>query len=158
MTSRTIISRSPAETFGLARRLGTRIAPGQVFALRGPLGSGKTVFAQGMLAGAGVEAQVTSPTFTLMQAYEGRLPVLHADAYRLEDGTELERLGLHDALARGAAAVIEWADRAEAALTAERLDVFLCYHAEGARARRIRLRARGDAYGKLLQRALPGAR
>ncbi|REJ33402.1 MAG: tRNA (adenosine(37)-N6)-threonylcarbamoyltransferase complex ATPase subunit type 1 TsaE, partial [Bacillota bacterium] len=119
-------SSSPEETRRLARRLGAEAGPGQVFALSGPLGAGKTEFARGLLEGLGVPGdEVASPTFTLINQHQGRLPVVHIDVYRLEDPGEIWDLGLDDALEAGAVAVIEWAERLGRELPAQRLHVYL---------------------------------
>lgn len=100
------------EAFG--RALGTLLAPGDVVAISGPLGAGKTVLARGLLAGAGHGGEVASPTFPIVLPYDGpgmRLPVLHADLYRVERPDELDELGLDDALLDGAL-VVEWPERA----------------------------------------------
>ncbi|NLE67139.1 MAG: tRNA (adenosine(37)-N6)-threonylcarbamoyltransferase complex ATPase subunit type 1 TsaE [Lentisphaerae bacterium] len=111
-----LITRSPAETREVAAGLAGSLLPGDVLALCGELGSGKTCFVQGLARALGVRGRVSSPTFTLMHEYQGRLPVFHVDLYRLFTGADLAELGLDDdALARGIT-VIEWADRAEGEL------------------------------------------
>ncbi|HEY8449335.1 MAG TPA: tRNA (adenosine(37)-N6)-threonylcarbamoyltransferase complex ATPase subunit type 1 TsaE [Bacillota bacterium] len=153
------LTRSAEETRQLAYQLGRWAEAGQVFALSGPLGVGKTCFAQGLLAGLGVDEPVVSPTFTLMITYEGRVPVVHLDVYRLEDPSELEELGLDLARARGAVWVVEWAERAESILPEERLEVAIAYAPDqGPQARRLRLVARGAAHTALLERVLAGER
>lgn len=149
-------SPSAEATRRLAGRLGREARPGQVFALSGPLGAGKTEFARGLLAGLGVPGdEVASPTFTLIHQHQGRLPVVHIDLYRLEDPLEVWDLGLDDALRAGAVAVIEWAERLGEDLPAQRLDVHLSYAGhEGAR--RIRLEAHGEDYVRLLDRVRAG--
>ncbi|MCL2528225.1 MAG: tRNA (adenosine(37)-N6)-threonylcarbamoyltransferase complex ATPase subunit type 1 TsaE, partial [Defluviitaleaceae bacterium] len=89
---------TPEETAELAADYGRNAAPGDIVCLCGPLGAGKTVFAQGFARGLGYEGRVTSPTFTIMQEYEGgRLPLYHFDLYRLEGGAgELEGIGYED--------------------------------------------------------------
>lgn len=152
---REVITRAPEQTRALGRRLGARAEPGQVFALSGPLGAGKTELARGLLGGMGVpESEVLSPTFTLIHEHQGRLPVVHVDAYRLERPEELFDLGLDDALLRGAAAVIEWADRLGRLLPRQRLHAWLSPAEGDAGARRIRLEAHGEAYVRLLGLAL----
>jgi tRNA threonylcarbamoyladenosine biosynthesis protein TsaE len=108
----TLISNSPAETEEIGRQLAERIDLGAVLALKGELGSGKTVFVKGLVAGLGSSADVTSPTFTIAHEYRGgRLPVYHFDFFRLEDSQSLARLGLDDYLFGDGLSVIEWADR-----------------------------------------------
>lgn len=144
-----LASRSEAETLALARAFGRRARPGHVFALAGPLGAGKTVFARGLAEGLGVEEPVVSPTFTLMHRYQGRHPVLHVDAYRLEDPGELRLLGLDDLLAEPLVAVVEWADRAAALLPGDVLWVTLAPGPEPG-LRVIELRAAGPEHARLL--------
>jgi tRNA threonylcarbamoyladenosine biosynthesis protein TsaE len=100
-----------AATARLGARIGAALAPGDVVALSGELGAGKTALARAILRGRGVEGHVPSPTFTLVQAYETPgLTVHHFDLYRVEDETELRELGLEDAHEDGAL-LIEWPER-----------------------------------------------
>ena len=108
----TFISNSPAETEAIGRQLAERIDVGGVLALKGELGSGKTLFVKGLVAGLGSSADVTSPTFTIAHEYRGgRLPVYHFDFFRLEDSQSLARLGIDDYFFGDGLSVIEWADR-----------------------------------------------
>ena len=91
-----LITRSPAETREVAAGLAGSLLPGDVLALCGELGSGKTCFVQGLARALGVRGRVSSPTFTLMHEYQGRLPVFHVDLYRLFTGADLAELGLDD--------------------------------------------------------------
>ena len=107
----------------LGRGLGAVLRAGDVIALRGDLGAGKTTLARGILAGLGLQGEAPSPTFTLVQYYdppEVRLPVAHADLYRLGAPDEAEELGLDDALAAGAL-LIEWPERLGGGLPPEAL-------------------------------------
>lgn len=107
----------PLPTRRATQRLAKKIAPhllaGDLLLLKGDLGAGKTFFARALCRALGVPSRtaVTSPTFTLIHEYAARLPILHADAYRLEDATELQALGLREARANGSLLVIEWGDR-----------------------------------------------
>jgi tRNA threonylcarbamoyladenosine biosynthesis protein TsaE len=108
----TFISNSPAETEAIARQLAGDLVAGSVLALKGELGSGKTLFTQGIVAGLESNAAATSPTFTIVHEYQGgRLPVYHFDFFRLEDHESAVRLGLEDYLFSDGVSVIEWADR-----------------------------------------------
>ena len=108
----TFISNSPAETEAIGRQLAERIDVGGVLALKGELGSGKTLFVKGLVAGLGSSADVTSPTFTILHEYRGgRLPVYHFDLFRVENPQALSRLGLDDYFFGDGISVIEWADR-----------------------------------------------
>jgi len=108
----TFISSSPAETEAIARQIGEELVAGSVLALKGDLGSGKTLFTQGLVAGLQSDATVTSPTFTIVHEYQdGRLPVYHFDFFRLENRESAEQLGLKDYFFSDGVSVIEWADR-----------------------------------------------
>ena len=107
-----IISHSPQDTFLLGQSLAAELRPGDVLALEGDLGAGKTQFTKGLAAGLGVETDVTSPTFTLVHEYPGgRLPLFHIDLYRLEEEREVLGIGLDDYLDGDGVTVIEWADK-----------------------------------------------
>ncbi len=108
----TFISNNPAETEEIGRRFANNVDMGSVLALEGDLGSGKTQFTKGLVAGLGSSIPVTSPTFTIIHEYPGgRLPVYHFDFFRLEDQESVARLGLDDYLFGDGISVIEWADR-----------------------------------------------
>jgi tRNA threonylcarbamoyladenosine biosynthesis protein TsaE len=108
----TFISNSPAETEVVGRRLAEEVAVGSVLALQGELGSGKTLFTKGFVAGMGSNAAVSSPTFTIVHEYrDGRLPVYHFDFFRVESRRSLAQLGLDDYFFGDGVSVIEWADR-----------------------------------------------
>ncbi len=99
------------ETWELGRRLGTGASAGQVFALVGDLGVGKTVFTKGLAKGLGIKEPVSSPTFTIVQVYdEGRLPFYHFDVYRIGDVCEMDEIGYEDYLYGQGVSLIEWAD------------------------------------------------
>jgi tRNA threonylcarbamoyladenosine biosynthesis protein TsaE len=118
-------TKSPDDTRELAAALARVVQPGDVLLLAGELGSGKTVFAQGFGRGLGVEEQVTSPTFTLLRTYEGRITLVHADVYRLDHLQEVVDLALPELLDEGGVALIEWGDVAAAALAPDFLEVCL---------------------------------
>ncbi|OLE10909.1 MAG: tRNA (adenosine(37)-N6)-threonylcarbamoyltransferase complex ATPase subunit type 1 TsaE [Verrucomicrobia bacterium 13_1_20CM_3_54_17] len=108
----TFISNSPAETEALGVRFAEDVGVGAVLALQGELGSGKTLFTRGFVAGMGSKATVASPTFTIVHEYrDGRLPVYHFDFFRVENRQSLGRLGLDDYFFGDGVSVIEWADR-----------------------------------------------
>jgi tRNA threonylcarbamoyladenosine biosynthesis protein TsaE len=108
----TFISNSPDETEGFGRRFAENLKPGDVLALTGDLGNGKTQFVKGLAAGLGAATGATSPTFTLIHEYSGgRLPIYHFDFFRVEDRQSAERLGLDDYFFGDGVSVIEWADR-----------------------------------------------
>lgn len=108
----TFISNSPDETEAFGRRLVENLKPGDVLALIGDMGSGKTQFVQGLAAALGANTPATSPTFTLVHEYTGgRMPIFHFDFFRIEDRSSAERLGLDDYFFGDGVSVIEWADR-----------------------------------------------
>jgi tRNA threonylcarbamoyladenosine biosynthesis protein TsaE len=116
MTNRRVIActvhtASEAETARFGAELGACIEHGAALSLVGPLGAGKTVLVGGLCRGLGIEENVVSPTFILLETFEGRLPVVHVDLYRLEHERELEELGVFDYLAGGAVLLAEWGDR-----------------------------------------------
>ena len=98
------------QTRALAARLADLTRPGDIIVLAGEMGAGKTAFAQGLGQGLGVKETITSPTFTLVRDYEGRLPMHHLDVYRLDHLNEVTELGLAELLDDGAVTLIEWGD------------------------------------------------
>jgi len=120
-----VLSKSPEETTELGNILGGILTGGDVVALRGTLGAGKSVIARGILRALGVEGDIPSPSFVLVAQYEGRLPVNHIDFYRLGSRDEALGLGLEDLLGGDSVSVMEWADRIEGLLPEARYDVWL---------------------------------
>ena len=105
-------SRSEEETERFAAELAAVVPPGTVIALEGDLGAGKTAFARGFARGLGITEPVTSPTFTILQSYEGgRLPLWHFDLYRLEDEGEMDEIGYEDCFYGEGVSLVEWASR-----------------------------------------------
>ena len=124
----------PEETEALGRALAARLRPGDVVALQGDLGAGKTTLARGILRGLGFEGDVASPTFPIVLPYEQLdLPVWHVDLYRIEDPAEIDELALDEALTDGAL-LIEWPERLGARLWPETLKLTLARDGSGARA------------------------
>ena len=123
--SRTIASTSPDDTEAAGERLGQTLHPGDVVALTGDLGAGKTCFVQGLARGLGVTARATSPTFVLVNEYRGRLSVHHVDAYRTTSVTELADLGLDEMIDGDGVTVIEWAEKAAPLLPARTIHVHI---------------------------------
>ncbi len=102
------------ETFALGRKIGEAAVPGQVYALNGDLGVGKTVFTQGVAKGLGIEGAVSSPTFTILQIYEeGRLPLYHFDVYRIGCVEEMDEIGYDEYFYGDGICLIEWAELIE---------------------------------------------
>ena len=123
-----VTAANAGETQAIAERLGRLLAPGDVLALVGGLGAGKTTFVQGLARGLDVppDRHVASPTFALVNEHPGRVPLVHADLYRIEDARELLELGLSDAFDRAAVA-IEWLDKFPDAAPAERLEIAIAW-------------------------------
>lgn len=131
-------TRSPEETLALGRRIGEQLRGGEIFLLRGDLGAGKTVFAKGIAAGLGIQPDdVTSPSFTLVNAHEGRSRFYHIDLYRLDFGSQ-ENLGLPEILDDGnGVTAIEWAERLNV-VPAGAIDIEMSYVSDCERRIRIR--------------------
>lgn len=126
-------------TRALGRRLAALLRPGDFLALCGDLGAGKTTFVQGLAEGLGVTGRVCSPTFILLHAHPGPIPLCHLDAYRVASAEQLRDLGADDLAERGVTA-LEWADRVPALWPPELLLLTLEYDGEG---RRLHLEGRG---------------
>lgn len=118
------ISNSPAETEALGEALAARLTAGTVVAFTGDLGAGKTAFTRGLARGLGVPDRVTSPTFTIVNEYEGgRLPLFHFDMYRLGSADDLFDIGWEDFLRRGGVCAVEWSETVQEALDADTIYV-----------------------------------
>ena len=115
---------SPEETFELGKKLGEEARPGLVYKLTGDLGVGKTVRAQGIAAGLGIEEAICSPTFTIVQVYEeGRLPFYHFDVYRIGDIEEMDEIGYEDSFYGDGLSLIEWSNLIQEILPEKRTDI-----------------------------------
>ena len=124
-------SNSPGETEALGAALAKLLWPGAVVAFTGDLGAGKTAFVRGMAQGLGVAGRGTSPTFTIVNEYEGgRLPLFHFDLYRLASSDELFEIGWEDYLRRGGVCAVEWSENAAGALERDTVRVDLRRGAE----------------------------
>ena len=118
------ITHSPDETRALGRTLAQALQGGAVVAFTGDLGAGKTAFVSGMAEGLGMEERVTSPTFTIVNEYEGgRLPLFHFDMYRLGSADELFHIGWEDYLARNGVCAVEWSENVDEALDGDTIRV-----------------------------------
>ncbi|HJD33384.1 MAG TPA: tRNA (adenosine(37)-N6)-threonylcarbamoyltransferase complex ATPase subunit type 1 TsaE [Candidatus Mediterraneibacter tabaqchaliae] len=121
-----IETNSPEETFRVGKELGEKAYAGQVFTLTGDLGVGKTVFTQGLAKGLGIEEPVNSPTFTIIQEYDGgRLPFYHFDVYRIGDVEEMEEVGFDDYVMGEGVSLIEWADLIREILPEKRTEILI---------------------------------
>ena len=139
------VTHSREETESVGARLADALTEGRVVAFTGDLGAGKTAFTRGLARGLGCTGRVTSPTFTVVNEYEGRLPLFHFDLYRLEGEDALYDIGWEDYLDRGGVCAVEWSERAEAALPRETVWVSIRRCAESGDWRRITIEGRsGD--------------
>ncbi|MEK6676445.1 MAG: tRNA (adenosine(37)-N6)-threonylcarbamoyltransferase complex ATPase subunit type 1 TsaE [Planctomycetota bacterium] len=150
-----LTTHSPEETLQFGERLGRLFVGGEVLGLVGSLGAGKTQLVKGIALGNGLDdpRKVTSPTFTLVQEYPGRLTLFHVDAYRLQDMREMASLGLDEMVRPDSVLVIEWADRVRDVLPD---DVFWIHlEPSGASSRELRCEAKGVVSNRLLQTFQP---
>jgi len=139
------LSHSAEETEELGEALAQRLRPGDVVAYRGDLGAGKTAFTRGLARGLGCTGRVTSPTFTIVNEYEGRVPLFHFDMYRLDGEDDLFDIGWEDYLGRDGVCAVEWSERAAGALPPETIyvsiyrcaesDAWRCINIEGGEGR-----------------------
>jgi tRNA threonylcarbamoyladenosine biosynthesis protein TsaE len=138
-------------TAAFGRRLGTLLFPGAVVALVGEMGAGKTHLARAVAEGLGVPdgRVVTSPTFVLVQEYQGRLPIVHIDAYRLRGEVEFADLGAEEFFQSGAVCIIEWADKVNSLLPLEHLQLRL--EIKGQTTRRVSAVGFGQPYEVLVK-------
>lgn len=144
---------SPSETERLGRTLGRVLQGGEVIALEGELGVGKTALVRGVASGLNVRpASVSSPTFVLIHQYHGRLPLIHVDLYRLRTESEAENIGLHEYFDGLAVTAIEWADRLPTFLPNDRLEVRMGH--KSSTLRTVQISAHGRQSLLLLQRTL----
>lgn len=154
-----VTTTAAAATGAIGAAIGALLGPGDLVVLAGDLGAGKTTLAKGIAAGLGVTDPVTSPTFAIVQEYAGRVPVAHADVYRLTSIAELADLTL-DELLDDHVVLVEWGDRVEAALPADRIEIRLESGA-GPDDRRLTVTPVGSRWAErrpALARALGGAR
>ncbi|NCO66517.1 MAG: tRNA (adenosine(37)-N6)-threonylcarbamoyltransferase complex ATPase subunit type 1 TsaE [Candidatus Aquicultor secundus] len=140
-----VITHSPEETWELARKLAPILSSGDVINLSGDLGAGKTVFSKGLAVGLGIDEPVTSPTFTLIKEYMGRLPLYHFDVYRLSSPEEMEELGFDEYFYGDGVSVVEWGDKIEELLPDVRLDIRLLRLVDD-EFRRIEVTPQGDVW------------
>ena len=145
-----VITSSPEQTWHIGRMLGELLGAGDTVCLVGDLGAGKTNVAYGIAQGLDVQEQyITSPTFTFVNEYQGRVPLYHIDLYRLKEPAELENIGFREYLESDGVTLIEWAERAEDELPVEFLSVYLSFVDE--KSREIGFLAKGERYEKLME-------
>ncbi|MDY0395476.1 tRNA (adenosine(37)-N6)-threonylcarbamoyltransferase complex ATPase subunit type 1 TsaE [Virgibacillus halophilus] len=138
------------KTKNLAVSLAKSLRPGDVITLEGELGTGKTTFTKSLASGLGVEATVSSPTFTIIKQYEGRLPLYHMDVYRLEH--EEEDLGFEEYFQGGGVTVVEWAQFIADFLPDEFLNISIAYEDESSRT--YSFTPRGKHYEELVDQLM----
>lgn len=119
----TVRTNSADETMALGQSLGAKLQPGDVVALFGDLGAGKTTLTKGIAKGMGLPDDVHSPTFTLIHEHLGELPLFHVDLYRLGSEAEVEGIGIEEYIYGLGVTIVEWADRMKSMLPDERLDI-----------------------------------
>jgi len=148
MSMHTFTLQSLGMTERLGAVLGKIVAPGDVITLQGPLGAGKTALTQAIARGLEVDPHiyVTSPTFSLLHEYQGRIPLYHMDLYRLSGEDDIEALGFQEYIYGKGLTVIEWPDRLENMMPAERLHVELIITSESSRTANL------TGYGDLWQK------
>ena len=135
-----IRTHSEKETFELGKRIANAVNPGTVILFYGDLGAGKTVMTKGIAAGLGITEMITSPTFTIMQEYEGgRMPLYHLDVYRIEDPDEMEEVGLNEYIYGNGLTVIEWAEQIEDILPEDAIKITIERNVENPEERDIRI-------------------
>ncbi len=144
-----VVASSPEQTWKIGELLGRKLSAGDTVCLYGDLGAGKTSFSYGIALGLEVKEQyITSPTFTFINEYEGRIPFYHIDLYRLKGAEELEGIGFDEYIGSDGVTVIEWAERAEDELPDECLSVYLTYVNESSR--EIGFLGEGERYRRLV--------
>ncbi|MBI5745596.1 MAG: tRNA (adenosine(37)-N6)-threonylcarbamoyltransferase complex ATPase subunit type 1 TsaE [Nitrospirae bacterium] len=146
----TVVTVSPEETRRLGEIIGGLMTGGELVAINGELGSGKTVFVKGLACGLGIkDKDVSSPTFIFVREYRGRLTLYHADLYRINRASDIEDLGLFDFIGGEGIMAVEWADRAGDLLPDNRIDIELIYL--GNDNRKIALRGSTGVHEKILR-------
>lgn len=145
----TLVSRSASETRSLGRAVSVHLEPGDLLCLVGDLGAGKTTFVQGLCQGLGAPERATSPSFTLVHEYQGRLLLYHLDLYRLAG--DLTEIGLDDILGGEAAVAVEWAGKLPEKLWGESLEISFDFDDSHRSLRRLTMRAKGRRGRRLLK-------
>ncbi len=152
-----LTTRSARATHAVGARLGRLLAPGDVVALVGELGAGKTQLVRGACDGAGVAPEeVSSPSFAIVATYRGRIPVHHADLYRIGDPDELYGTGFGDLVGGDGALLVEWADRVPGALPDERLTIALAHDRRAPDVRHLVIEGTGARHAELARQLAAG--
>jgi len=147
-----IHSRSTSGTIRIGKSIGSLLLPGDVVALAGELGTGKTQFIKGLAVGLGIgkPTYISSPSFTLINEYKGKIPFYHIDLFRLRAEKEAEDLGLEEYFQSGGITAIEWADRIPSLLPREMLWIQISYTGENTRS--LEIIGKGKRYEALINR------
>lgn len=140
---------SPKQTQSIGKRLGLRANPGDLILLVGELGSGKTCLAQGIARGLNIQGYIRSPTFVLVNEYQGRIPFYHIDLYRLDGLIAIQELGLEEYIESDGLCIIEWADKAMPTFPGEHLLINI--ESRGLKDRSFQFTAYGPRHQKLLE-------
>lgn len=133
MTSLTYTTTSEDETIALGKKIGAKLQKGDIIALQGTLGAGKTTITKGIAQALGVTDTITSPTFCLISEYEGKVPLYHMDVYRLEGGEDFINLGVEDMLYGRGVSLIEWSEKIMEELPKKTIILRLTPHDDGTR-------------------------
>lgn len=149
------ITNNELETKALGEKLGRLLKPGDCICLDGDLGVGKTHFTKGLALGMGIEEEITSPTFTIVQEYNGKTRLYHFDVYRLFDEEDLYGIGFEDHLRGDGVIVIEWSDKVKRALPIDRLEIRIEYMSK-AEKRKIVMSPLGTASRELIEKMQEG--
>jgi tRNA threonylcarbamoyladenosine biosynthesis protein TsaE len=147
-----IQTKNTSETIRLGKRIGGHLSPGDVVALAGELGTGKTQLIKGLVAGvgAGKPTYITSPSFTLINEYRGKIPFYHIDLYRLNSEKEARELGLEEYFQGEGITAVEWADKIPSLLPKEMLSIHI--HYTGKHTRSVQIIAKGKRYEELIHK------
>jgi len=132
-----ILTKSESETIFEGEKLGLTLSPGAVVAMDGGLGAGKTAFTRGLALGLGIEANISSPTFTIVNEYAGKIPLFHFDMYRIDSEDELYDIGWDDYLVRGGVCAVEWSGKIPGAFPKE--TIFIKMDNTGGDTRRLEI-------------------
>ena len=149
LTTKTLVSKSVDQTSIIGKKIGEALLPSMLIGLTGSLGAGKTNLTQGIGEGIGVSrTDITSPTFTICVPHHARVKLLHLDAYRIKDGSEVDELALDEELEDGSVVIVEWVELIESFLPV--IDVMISIEATSETERRFMFEARTDAGRKLI--------
>ena len=129
----TFVTKTAEETITLGKRIGEKLTPGAVLALEGTLAAGRTTITKGIAEALGITENITSPTFTLISEYEGRLPLYHMDVYRLDSAEDFINLGTEDLLYGKGISIIEWSEKVRSELPKSTITVSLEIQQDGSR-------------------------